>query len=182
MPCNKLAVGEGRVTVDPNILHENPQAKVALASLAMQALKSTFETHRGAQAAEWYARAEEGRFSFNYPHKAERISQACEFYPSGWSDGSSNPNHSPEWFMGPVTIRLNPDGSFEYRDGDWFGNHPGKLTAQEVQHFAAQMDTLIPQLAMMATQESIVQKVASIAPIQSDQWVSPTTRVLTITL
>lgn len=181
MPCNKLAVGTGTVTVNPNILHENPQAKVALASLAMQALKATFEAFRGEQAADWYAKTEAGDFRWNNPHRAERVSQACEFYPKGWSEGSSNPDDSPEWFLAPVTIRLNADGSFEYRDGDWFGSHPGKLTPQEVQHFAAQMDQLIPQLATAATVESIVQKVGTVATIQQDQWMGQA-RVLTITL
>lgn len=180
MPCNKLAVGEGQVTVDPNILHENPQAKIALAALAIQAVKSAYATFRPAQAEALAAKVDEGAYAYSAPGRDgnESVAPGCYFYPNGWRTSGF-----PEWYLGPVTIRLRPDGSLEYRDGDWIsGTSQGKFTQEELQHFITLMDEQIPQLASIATVESIAQQIATIAPVQSDQWVSPTVRVVTLTL
>jgi hypothetical protein len=162
--------------VDPLIL-TTPQAKIALGTLAMQAVNLAYQTHRPAQAAqELAARLDQGNYRFSRPG-GDTLFPGCDFYPNGWR-GEGH----PEWYLGPVTIRLLPDGSLEYRDGDWIGGHAGKFTQAELQTFMTSMDQQIPQLALLATQQVIVDKIAEIAPIKSQEWVTPTVRAITITL
>jgi hypothetical protein len=177
MPCNMLAVGQGVVTVDPNILTEHPQAKEALASLALSALKTTYETFRPTNSARFVDEVMDHQFIYPRTDGCTEKGQGWMFYPDGWNDSGR-----PEWAFGPITIRLQEDGTIMYRAGDYRNSdrYPSRLSPDETAFFIAKMDELIPQLALAATQESLVQRVSSVATVISDQWLTDEVRVLTL--